>query len=121
MKLEDKLIFWSDGRKNTKFIPQGGDILKYIGSEMLLIRFERDENGVWTTKTPDPVFIVSIGDFEPLTGTYKVMYRRKESGDEELRVTPEGFSWNIPEDDGWMIRLVSYSNHFKMMEEELFL
>ena len=120
MKLEDKLIFWSDGRKNAKFIQQGGEILKYIGSEMLLIRFKRNEDGVWATDTPDPVFIVSIGDFEPMTGTYKAVYKGKDSEEEELRITPEGFSWNIPEEDGWMIRLVSYSNHFKMMEEELF-
>ena len=121
MKLEEKLIAWSDGKKNIKFIPQGGEILKYIGSELLKVRFEKNSSGEWTTETPEPVFVTFIGDFEPLTGTYKIVYRGKDKeGDEELRITPEGFSWNVPEEDGWMIRFVSYSSHFRMMEEELF-
>ena len=119
MKLEEKIITWSDGKRNTKFVPQGGEILKYIGSEMLLVRFEKKDE-TWTTRDPEAIFIVSIGEFEPLTGTYKMVYKKKDSGDEETRITPEGFSWNVPEEDGWMLRFVSYSSHFKMMEEELF-
>lgn len=120
MKLEEKIITWSDGKRNVKFIPQGGEILKYIGSEMLKINFKKNDAGEWNTETPIPVFIISIGDFEPLTGTYKVIYKGKDADEEELRITPEGFSWNVPEEDGWMVRFVSYSSHFKMMEEELF-
>lgn len=120
MKLEDKIISWSDGKRNSKFIPQGGEILKYIGSEILYIKFTKNEEGEWTTTDPSPVVVIRIGDFDPLTGTYKMTYKSKDLGEEELRVTPEGFSWNVPETDGWMIRFVTYSNHFKMMEEELY-
>lgn len=120
MKLEEKIITWSDGRKNTKFVPQGGEILKYAGADMFLIKFNKGKNGDWTTENPNPVFISYIGDFDPLTGTYRLVYKEKESGEKELRITPEGFSWNFPETDGWMIRFVSYSSHFKMMEEEIF-
>lgn len=120
MNLEEKLITWSDGKRNSKFILQGGEILKYIGSEILLVRFEKDENGVWKTENPNPIFIISIGDFDPLTRTYRMVYKGKETKEEEIRITPEGFSWNVPEEDGWMIRFVPYSSHFKMMEEELF-
>lgn len=120
MKLDEKIIAWSDGRRNTKFVPQGGEILKYVGSELLKVRFDRDSEGNWVTTNPEPVFVVAIGDFDPLTGTYKMTWKEKESKEEDLRITPEGFSWNNPETDGWMIRFVSYSNHFRMMEEELF-
>lgn len=120
MKLEEKIITWSSGKKTAKFISQGGDILKHIGSEVLMVQFHKDDKGVWTTDEPIPVTIVFAGEFEPLTGTYRIIYKEKDSGDKELRITPEGFSWNVPEEDGWMTRFVPYSVHFKMMEEEIF-
>lgn len=121
MKLEEKLISWSNGKKTPKFIPQGGDILKFIGSEMLKVEFKRDpEDNLWKTDNPSPIFVISIGDFDPMTCTYKLVYKEQEGEDKDLRITPEGFSWNNPEEDGWMTRFVSYSTHFTMMEEELY-
>ena len=120
MKLEEKIISWSDGKGNTKFVARGGEILRFIGSELLCVKFEKSDEGNWTAGNPIPVFVISIGDYEPLTQTYKMVYKEKESDPKELRITPNGFSWNNPEEDGWMTRFVSYSQHFMIMEEELY-
>lgn len=120
MKITEKIVSWSSGRKNAKFVARGGEILRFIGSELLCVRFTRGDNGEWSTTNPIPVFVVSIGDYEPLTQTYKMVYKEKDSDPQEIRITPNGFSWNNPEEDGWMTRFISYSQHFMMMEEELY-
>ena len=116
---QQKLESWSLGKNNRKLIPQGGEILKSIGSEMLYVRFERQEDGTWTADNPVTIFVESIRDYDPMTGTYELVYTR-EKKTHTTRITPEGFSFNNPEDDGWMERFVTYSLHFKMMEEELY-
>lgn len=121
-ELAKKIEEWSLGKNNYKLIPPGGEILKYIGSEMLLIEFTKGEDGVWTSSKPYPVFIQRIGDYAPMTGTYMVTYSvtLDKSKTETLAITPEGFSFNNPDEEGWMKRFISYSLHFKTMEEELF-
>ena len=115
---KEKLIQWSLGKNNQKWIPQGGEILKYIGSEMLFVDFEKKD--VWTAKEPTPVAIQRIGDYDPMTGTYSMTWTDKDKKEHTERITPEGFSFNDPDKEGWMHRFVSYSLHFKMMEEELY-
>lgn len=118
--INQKITSWSDGKKNAKFIQRGGEILKMIGGELLRIDFSKEEDK-WTASNPIPVIVSEIGDFDPLTGTYKIIYKEKDKDNsEDLRITPEGFSFNVPENDGWMKRFVTYSNHFLMMEEELY-
>lgn len=118
--LEKKIECWSLGKNNGKLIPAGGEILKSIGSEMLFLEFNRDEEGNWSTKDPLPVFIQSIGEYIPITGTYEITYTTKDQGVRSERITPEGFSFNDPETEGWMHRFITYSLHFKTMEEELY-
>lgn len=114
-----KLESWSLGKDNHKLIPAGGEILKSVGSEVLLIEFTRGEDGVWKTSEPKPIFILGIGEYDALTGTYQI--RWKDRGGEKMeRIIPEGFSFNRPEEDGWMKRFITYSLHFKAMEEELY-
>lgn len=119
-ELKKKIESWSLGKNNYKMIPAGGEILKSIGSEMLFIDFSKDENGTWSAKEPQPIFIQGIGDYNPLTGTYLIKYSGKDKTSKEERITPEGFSFNDPDKEGWMHRFVTYSLHFKMMEEELY-
>ena len=118
--LEKKIESWSLGKNNYKLIPKGGEILKSIGSEMLFIEFKRDDNGVWTAKDPIPVVIDGIGGYNPLTGTYEITYSKKDEKGIKETITPEGFSFNNTENDGWMHRFLTYSLHFKIMEEEFY-
>ena len=119
-ELKKKIESWSLGKNNYKMIPAGGEILKSIGSEMLFIEFSRDTEGNWTTKDPQPIFIQGIGGYNPLTGTYEIKYSGKDKIVKTETITPEGFSFNDPDKEGWMHRFVTYSLHFKMMEEELY-
>lgn len=119
-ELKKKIESWSLGKNNYKMIPAGGEILKSIGSEMLFIEFSRDDEGNWTTKDPQPIFIQGIGGYNPLTGTYEIKYSGKDKTVKTETITPEGFSFNDPDKEGWMHRFVTYSLHFKMMEEELY-
>lgn len=117
--LEKKIESWSLGKTNQKLIPEGGEILKSIGSEMLFIEFIK-ENDQWTAKDPVPIFVSGIGDYEPMTGTYEISYNKKDEGVKTERIIPTGFSFNNPEETGWMHRFITYSLHFKTMEEELY-
>ena len=45
--LKEKIESWSLGKTNGKLIPRGGEILKSIGSEMLLVKFKK-ENDNWS-------------------------------------------------------------------------
>lgn len=116
---KEKLEKWSLGKNNGKLIPEGGEILKSIGSELLLIDFHRTE-GTWTTDPPKPVTVRSIRDYQPMSGTYLIEWEDKDGVIKAERITPEGFSFNNPEEDGWMRRFQTYSLHFKTMEEELY-
>ena len=116
--LKEKIESWSLGKTNGKLIPRGGEILKSIGSEMLLVKFKK-ENDNWSADNPFPIFVQSIGEYNPLTGTYEITYTRDKKTFTE-RINPEGFSFNDPETEGWMHRFITYSLHFKIMEEELY-
>lgn len=118
--LREKIESWSLGKNNGKLIPRGGEILKSIGSEMLLIKFKRGEDKTWNADDPLPIFVQSIGEYNPLTGTYEIFYTTKDKEVMSEKITPEGFSFNDPETEGWMHRFITYSLHFKIMEEELF-
>lgn len=117
--LKEKIESWSLGKTNGKLIPRGGEILKSIGSEMLLVKFKK-ENDNWSADNPLPIFVQSIGEYNPLTGTYEITYTNRDKETSTERITPEGFSFNDPETEGWMHRFITYSLHFKIMEEELY-
>lgn len=118
-QLEKKIEKWSLGKNNRKFINPSADILRFIGSEMLLVVFNKDETGKWDSETPKPIFVNSIHDFDPMTGTYEIIYTLDKETKQE-RIIPEGFSFNSPEESGWMHRFLPYSLHFRILEEELY-
>lgn len=102
-----------------KWISEAGDILKYIDQEVILVSFKRDsKESPWQTKNQS-VKIDSIGDFDPLTGTYAISYMIDNEGKTE-RIIPQGFSFNSPDIDNWMHRFVPFSLHFKITEEEAY-
>ena len=102
-----------------KYIPAGGEILKYIGQPMIFVDFKKDENGDWQS-TFETSFIDSISDFDPMTMTYLCKYRLVDGVQKELRIIPEGFSWGDPEETGEMKRFVPASLHYLLQEDELF-
>ena len=117
--LQKKIESWSLGKDNHKLIPEGGEVLKGAGSEMLLIEFTKKEDQ-WTASDPIPVYVSRIGDYNPMTGTYNLTYNEKDKEAITTQITPEGFSFNQPEEEGWMKRFITYSLHFKTMEEEIY-
>lgn len=102
---------------SPKWISKGGQILRYIGQSVLMVKFsKKSEDAPWKTTT-EMVDLVGISGFEPMTGTYTIAW--KEEGKEELqseRLTPEGFSFNIPERDLWMHRFLPLSLHIEITE-----
>lgn len=111
------------GKKTLKWVPEGGEILKSIGTEVIFVKFTReDEKSNWITNT-SRVFVISIRDFDPMTGTYQIVYRKVDDESKDVieeRIIPEGFSFNNPEKDNWMNRFIPMSLHFKLTEEEIF-
>ena len=105
----------------AKWIPGGGEILKLIGVEVIMVDFIRNASSGWTNKIKK-AYIKSISDYDPMTMTYLCQYRLvdedKETSWREIRIIPEGFSFENPEETGKMIRFVPYSLHCKMAEEE---
>ena len=86
-----------------KYIPAGGEILKYIGQPMIFVDFKKDENGDWQSNF-ETAFIDSISDFDPMTMTYNCKYKLVDGVQKEIRIIPEGFSWGNPEETGEMKR-----------------
>jgi len=102
-----------------KYIPAGGEILKYIGQPMIFVNFKKDENGDWQSNF-ETAFIDSISDFDPMTMTYNCKYKLVDGVQKEIRIIPEGFSWGNPEETGEMKRFVPTSLHYLLQEDELF-
>ena len=112
-------------RASLKWIPGGSQIMDYIGQEVVFVDYTREggEEGEWKTDIKRAL-IQSIHDYEPMTGTYEIIFSligEGENGEDLLkreRIIPEGFSYNNPDESNWMHRFVPYSLHFKMGETE---
>lgn len=112
---------------NYKYIPGGSEILRYIGQAVMLVSFERvtttdsegNETKQWQNKV-DRALIDSIKDFDPMTMTYLAVYHLEETPDQkiEVRIQPEGYEFCDPETSGKFVRLMPYSYHCKMVEDE---
>ena len=102
-----------------KYIPAGGEIMKYINQPVVFVDFKKNEDGEWTSSF-ESAFIESIGDFDPMTMTYLCTYKLSDGVGKSLRIIPEGFSWGDPEESGVMQRFIPLSLHYTMQEDELF-
>lgn len=110
---------YSFNKGSYKYIPAGGEILKYIGQPMIFVDFKKDENGDWQS-TYETAIVESISDFDPMTMTYLCKYKLADNEPKEIRIIPEGFSWGDPEETGEMKRFVPTSLHYQLQEDELF-
>lgn len=108
-------------KANPKWFLKGGELLNFIGVEVILVDYTRDSNNIWTNKIKK-AYINSITDYDPMTTTYLCKYRLvdkdKETEWREKRINPEGFSFELPEQTGKMLRFIPYSLHCKIAEEE---
>lgn len=115
---------YSFNKASLKWIPKGGEILESIGQEVVYLDYTRaDSESPWEVKIKR-AYVQSIHDYEPLTGTYEIIFslvgEEPEDGDllKRERIIPEGFSYNSPDLHNWMHRFVPYSLHFKLGEVE---
>lgn len=105
---------------NLNYVPRGGDLLKHVGSSVAMIDYSRDELGRWDYSIKE-VIIESITDYDPMTVTSILKYRLPEEKDtKEVRIIPEGFSFENPEETGKSLRFLPLSMHFKVQEEKKF-
>lgn len=109
---------------SMKWISEPGKLLELIGHEVMFIDYQNEgteEEENWTTKS-GPALIQSIEDFDPSTRTYNIKYvllgKDQDHETKEERIFPAGFSFNQPDESGWMHRFVPYSLHWQMMEEK---
>lgn len=107
---------------SLKWIPKGGELMNYIGSEVMYVEFTKQPDGKWANKF-FPAIITAIGDYDPITLTYQIDWivvngDKKENKTE--RITPEGWSLDIlgQGTQDTMNRFVPYSLHSRVVEEE---
>lgn len=115
---EDLLKKFSFDLDSEKWLLGGGEILKYQDMPIALVEFKKEEDGNWKSEIKDSI-ISYIGDFDPITMTYKIKYSVGDK-EEEGRIIPEGFIFNNPDKDGWAKRFLPFSLHMKMTEEQKF-
>lgn len=110
-----------------EFIPQPGELLKYTGSNVILLIYTKDELGNWGVKNCI-VKIEWIGNYDPMTGTYDLHYSTGKKKDQEeydqgdwtVKVFPQGFSFENPEETGKSLRFIPFSYHYKFAEFQEF-
>ena len=79
-------------RSSLKFVPKGGEMLKYVGCDVFHVRLTREnQESPWAVEQK-MVRIESISDWEPLSGTYKVIYTDFVDTF-EMRMIPEGIKF----------------------------
>ena len=60
---------------DVKWVLEGGDLLKYVGADLVYIDYKRDpKDGQWDT-TVEKAVITKMSDFDPVTMTYQVEYK----------------------------------------------
>lgn len=109
---------------DPKWLPEGGELLKYIGAEVVRVHYSKNEEGVWRNDFATAK-INSIKDYNPVTQTYTINYTLesddgKEEETKEETIIPEGFTFDIMGQgiQNTMNRFMPYSLHCKVVEEE---
>lgn len=103
------------------YIPVPGEILKYVGDNVILLAYRRDESGKWSIEN-HIVKIEWIGNYDVMTGTYEISYDSGKPGTDggcetgTTRIFPQGFSFENPEETGRSLRFIPFSYHYKFAE-----
>lgn len=109
---------------DPKWIINGGDLLRYVGMEVVYIDYKKDKTtGEWSSRI-ERAIIKRIDDFDPITMTYHILYDLLDSKQTDLeeRIIPEGYSFDIMGQgiQDSMNRFTPYSYHLILQEEDLF-
>lgn len=121
-KLEELKKLYGFSTASIKWIPEGGDLLRYIGLEVVFVDFKKDDKGEWSS-TFKPAKILNINDYDPISMTYNIKYQLDgEDGWKEERIIPEGFSFDIAGAgiQNTMNRFIPESMHLACIEEDQF-
>ena len=118
-KIEELKEKYGFNKASYKYILPGAEILKYIGQTVVLVEFNRDEDGNWSN-TFYSVILTEIDNYNPDSMTYTAKYHKLDSEEiESFEMFAEGFSFGNPEEVGYMKRLVPLSVHYMMYEDEV--
>lgn len=106
--------------ESIKWVPEGGEILQYIGQKVVYLDFEKKPDGTWTPKGIQEALILEINDYDKTSMTYHIKYV-VDGTEMEERIIPEGFNaeFSQGEKKDKLNRFIPYSTHFKLMEMEL--
>ena len=113
---------------DVKWVLEGGDLLKYVGADLVYIDYKRDpKDGLWNT-TVEKAVITKMSDFDPVTMTYQVEYKLPDRQGEEgeklriERIIPEGFSFDVMGQgiQNTMNRFTTFSLHNRLLEEGIY-
>ena len=125
-KFEEFKELYGFNSGSIKWIPRGGELLKYIGQEVVLVIYNKDEKGEWKN-TFKAANVISINDYDPVTMTYNIKYQVLDNGipkgePKEERIIPEGFSFDVMGQglQNTMNRFIPYSYHLSVIEEEAY-
>lgn len=123
-KLDELKSIYSFDSGSPRWIPRGGDLLKYIGQDVVYVEFRKDETGDWTSWYENAK-IIDMRDYDSKTMTYEITYwteSMKGNETKTIRIIPEGFSVDITgagvQDS--MVRFVPRSLHCILVETETF-
>ena len=106
-------------RSSLKFVPKGGEMLKYVGCDVFHVKLTRkDADSPWDI-SQKMVRIEHISDWEPLSGTYKVIYT-DYTDTFEMRMIPEGFQFENSEETNNVERFVPLTIHFMLQDLDIF-
>jgi hypothetical protein len=105
---------------SVKWVPEGGELLQYVGQRVVYLDFEKKEDNSWQPKGIQEAIILEINDYDSKSMTYHIKYKLGETVLEE-RIIPEGFNAEFTQGDkkDKLNRFIPYSTHFKLMENEL--
>ena len=106
-------------RASLRFVPEGGEILKYVGCDVFHVKLTRDNSESPWKVDQKMVRILDISNWEPMSGTYKATYTDFENT-YEMRMIPEGFQFENSEETNNMERFVPMSIHFTLTELDVF-
>ena len=108
---------------SLKWIPQGGDLLRYVGQEVIFVEYKKKEDDSWGS-TYNAATIISMDSFDNKTNSYLIKYKIKDEEEERSeRIIPEGYRFADGKaigDDGYTNRFLPKSLHLSCIEESLF-
>lgn len=111
---------------SPKWISRGGELMKYLGMEVMRLDFKKNDKGEWENSVGKSL-LLQANKYDPNTETLELVWKdvdySKPESEWEIKKTeivPPGFSFGNPEEKGEMTRFIPYSLHMEKIETEAF-